>query len=124
MANNKPQLEKLGCIFFLCKFRVEYNLRYLILKSLKVISIYFLITVSPPNHTLRHENTEYDHQLEKLLIFKKTQFSMSVPQEIYREQFGEYVYWCYWCKGVKGVSTTEELRWSKETNERKLMSKL
>ena len=49
---------------------------------------------------------------------------MSVPQEIYREQFGEYVYWCYWCKGVKGVSTTEELRWSKETNERKLMSKL
>ena len=40
---------------------------------------------------------------------------MSVPQEIYREQFGEYA---YWCKGVKGVSTTEE------TNERKLMSKL
>ena len=46
---------------------------------------------------------------------------MSVPQEIYREQFGEYA---YWCKGVKGVSTTEEPRRSEETNERKLMSKL
>ena len=46
-------------------------MRYLILKSLKVISIYFLVTVSPPNHTLRHENTEYDRQLEKLLIVKK-----------------------------------------------------
>ena len=26
-------------------------------------------------------------------------FSLSAPQEMYREQYGEYA---YWCEGVKG----------------------
>ena len=96
-------LKNLAVSFFF--FYANFELRVVWVSVEWILSIYFLITVSPPNHPLRHENTEYDHQLEKLLIVKKTQFSMSVPQEIYREQFGEYVYWCYWCKGV---STTEE----------------
>ena len=45
-----------------------------------------------------HKNKGNDHHLKKPLIVK--QFSLSAPQKMYREQYGEYVYWCW---GVKGL---------------------
>ena len=40
-----------------------------------------------------------DCQVKKLWLINK--FSLSVPKEMYREQYGEYVYWCL---GVKDKS--------------------
>lgn len=52
-------------------------------------NIEFLCTVSPMNQTLRLEKRGNDHQIKQLLIVKK--FSLSTPQQIYRDQHGEYV---------------------------------
>ena len=41
------------------------------------------------NQTLRLEKRENDHQIKQLLTVKK--FSLSTPQQIYRDQQGEYV---------------------------------